>query len=72
MEKFSSSLHELSSRVEASHLSTSQERELGIRQQDKQLQGTGTPGSSILSPPTGRQAAGSEHPVGRPQRYRRG
>ncbi|KAL1287102.1 FBF1 [Ovibos moschatus] len=38
MEKFSSSLHELSSRVEASHLSTSQERELGIRQQDKQLQ----------------------------------
>ncbi|KAF4012879.1 hypothetical protein G4228_003226 [Cervus hanglu yarkandensis] len=38
MEKFSSSLHELSSRVEASHLSTSQERELGIRQQDKLLQ----------------------------------
>ncbi|XP_055264535.1 fas-binding factor 1 isoform X2 [Moschus berezovskii] len=38
MEKFSSSLHELSSRVEASHLSTCQERELGIRQQDKQLQ----------------------------------
>lgn len=58
MEKFSSSLHELSSRVEASHLSTSQERELGIRQQDKLLQGTGTPGSSVLSPRTGRQAGG--------------
>ncbi|XP_059733966.1 fas-binding factor 1 isoform X5 [Bos taurus] len=38
METFSSSLHELSSRLEASHLSSSQERELGIRQQDKQLQ----------------------------------
>ncbi|XP_061245872.1 fas-binding factor 1 [Bos javanicus] len=38
METFSSSLHELSSRLEASHLSTSQERELGIQQQDKQLQ----------------------------------
>ncbi|XP_019601115.2 fas-binding factor 1 isoform X8 [Rhinolophus sinicus] len=37
MEKFSSSLNELSSRVEASHLTTAQERELGIRQQDKQL-----------------------------------
>ncbi|XP_037057544.1 fas-binding factor 1 isoform X2 [Peromyscus leucopus] len=37
MEKFSSSLNTLSSRVEASHLSTSQERELGIRQQDEQL-----------------------------------
>ncbi|XP_028340146.1 fas-binding factor 1 isoform X4 [Physeter macrocephalus] len=37
MEKFSSSLHELSSRVEASHLSTAQERELGIRQRDEQL-----------------------------------
>ncbi|XP_016067933.1 PREDICTED: fas-binding factor 1 [Miniopterus natalensis] len=37
MEKFSSSLNELSSRVEASHLTTTQERELGIRQQDKQL-----------------------------------
>ncbi|XP_030779858.1 fas-binding factor 1 isoform X2 [Rhinopithecus roxellana] len=37
MEKFSSSLHELSSRVEASHLTTSQERELGIRQRDEQL-----------------------------------
>ncbi|XP_028340150.1 fas-binding factor 1 isoform X7 [Physeter macrocephalus] len=40
MEKFSSSLHELSSRVEASHLSTAQERELGIRQRDEQLRGT--------------------------------
>lgn len=58
MEKFSSSLHELSSRVEASHLSTSQERELGIRQQDKQLQGTGAPGSSVLSLPMGRQVGG--------------
>ncbi|XP_028608756.1 fas-binding factor 1 [Grammomys surdaster] len=37
MEKFSSSLNTLSSRVEASHLTTSQERELGIRQQDEQL-----------------------------------
>ncbi|XP_075418349.1 fas-binding factor 1 isoform X2 [Tenrec ecaudatus] len=37
MEKFSSSLHELSSRVEASHLTTSQERELGARQRDAQL-----------------------------------
>ncbi|XP_042558535.1 fas-binding factor 1 isoform X2 [Dipodomys spectabilis] len=37
MEKFSSSLNELSSRVEASHVSTSQERALGIRQQDEQL-----------------------------------
>ncbi|XP_031207579.1 fas-binding factor 1 isoform X4 [Mastomys coucha] len=37
MEKFSSSLNSLSSRVEASHLTTSQERELGIRQQDEQL-----------------------------------
>ncbi|ELR47462.1 Fas-binding factor 1, partial [Bos mutus] len=55
METFSSSLHELSSRLEASHLSTSQEWELGIRQQDKQLQGTGAPGSSVLSLPTGRQ-----------------
>ncbi|XP_076791566.1 fas-binding factor 1 isoform X3 [Arvicanthis niloticus] len=37
MEKFSSSLNTLSSRVEASHITTSQERELGIRQQDEQL-----------------------------------
>nr|XP_035944430.1 fas-binding factor 1 isoform X2 [Halichoerus grypus] len=37
MEKFSSSLHELSSRVEASHLTTAQERELGFRQRDQQL-----------------------------------
>nr|XP_045014394.1 fas-binding factor 1 isoform X2 [Jaculus jaculus] len=37
MEKFSSSLSALSSRVEASHLTTTQERELGIRQQDEQL-----------------------------------
>ncbi|XP_037664992.1 fas-binding factor 1 isoform X4 [Choloepus didactylus] len=37
MEKFSSSLNELSSRVEASHLTTAQERELGMRQQDAQL-----------------------------------
>lgn len=40
MEKFSSSLNSLSSRVEASHLTTSQERELGIRQQDEQLRGS--------------------------------
>ncbi|KAM4824404.1 fas-binding factor 1 isoform X2 [Urocitellus parryii] len=37
MEKFSSSLNKLSSRVEASYLTTSQERELGIRHQDEQL-----------------------------------
>ncbi|XP_036921137.1 fas-binding factor 1 isoform X4 [Sturnira hondurensis] len=37
MEKFSSSLNELSSRVEASHLTTAQEWELGIQQRDKQL-----------------------------------
>ncbi|XP_004394374.1 PREDICTED: fas-binding factor 1 [Odobenus rosmarus divergens] len=37
MEKFSSSLHELSSRVEASYLTTTQERELGLRQRDQQL-----------------------------------
>uniref|UniRef100_A0A8C0WRT9 Fas-binding factor 1 C-terminal domain-containing protein n=1 Tax=Castor canadensis TaxID=51338 RepID=A0A8C0WRT9_CASCN len=37
MEKFSSSLNELSSRVEASHLSTSQAQELGMRQRDEQL-----------------------------------
>uniref|UniRef100_A0A8C5KHX1 Fas binding factor 1 n=1 Tax=Jaculus jaculus TaxID=51337 RepID=A0A8C5KHX1_JACJA len=40
MEKFSSSLSALSSRVEASHLTTTQERELGIRQQDEQLRGS--------------------------------
>lgn len=40
MERFSSSLNALSSRVEASHLTTSQERELGIRQQDEQLRGS--------------------------------
>lgn len=40
MEKFSSSLNELSSRVEASHLTTTQEWELGIRQRDEQLRGT--------------------------------
>ncbi|XP_077019985.1 fas-binding factor 1 isoform X2 [Tamandua tetradactyla] len=37
MEKFSSSLNELSSRVEASYLTTAQERELGLRQRDEQL-----------------------------------
>uniref|UniRef100_A0A8C5YBX7 Fas binding factor 1 n=1 Tax=Microcebus murinus TaxID=30608 RepID=A0A8C5YBX7_MICMU len=37
MEKFSSNLNELSSRVEASHLTTSQQRELGTRQRDEQL-----------------------------------
>nr|KAF6455999.1 Fas binding factor 1 [Rousettus aegyptiacus] len=37
MERFSSSLSELSSRVEASHLSTAQEWELGVRQRDEQL-----------------------------------
>ncbi|XP_066237349.1 fas-binding factor 1 isoform X4 [Saccopteryx leptura] len=37
MEKFSSSLNELSSRVEASYLTTTQERELGVQQQGNQL-----------------------------------
>lgn len=37
MERYSSSLQELSSRVEASYLSTTQQRELGIRQQDQQF-----------------------------------
>ncbi|XP_012588467.1 PREDICTED: fas-binding factor 1 isoform X2 [Condylura cristata] len=37
MEKFSSSLSVLSSRVEASHVTTAQERELGLRQRDEQL-----------------------------------
>ncbi|XP_045693284.1 fas-binding factor 1 isoform X2 [Phyllostomus hastatus] len=37
MEKFSSSLSELSSRVEASHATTAQEWELGIQQRDRQL-----------------------------------
>ncbi|XP_043861394.1 fas-binding factor 1 [Dromiciops gliroides] len=38
MEKFSCSLNELSSRVEATHLTNSQELEIGARQRDKQLQ----------------------------------
>uniref|UniRef100_A0A5F8H5X8 Fas binding factor 1 n=1 Tax=Monodelphis domestica TaxID=13616 RepID=A0A5F8H5X8_MONDO len=38
MEKFSCSLNELSSRVEATHLTNSQELEMGARQRDKQLQ----------------------------------
>lgn len=71
MEKFSSSLHELSSRVEASHLTTAQERELGFRQRDQQLRGTrwavGTPCTPI---PLG-QRAGTERPVA-PQCCRRG
>ncbi|XP_012658564.1 fas-binding factor 1 isoform X2 [Otolemur garnettii] len=37
MERFSSNLSELSSRVEASHLATSQEWELGTRHRDEQL-----------------------------------
>ncbi|XP_053425506.1 fas-binding factor 1 isoform X2 [Nycticebus coucang] len=37
MEKFSNNLNELSSRVEASHLATSQEWELGTRHRDEQL-----------------------------------
>lgn len=51
MEKFSSSLHELSSRVEASHLSTAQERELGLRQRDEQLRGTGWAAGPPSRPP---------------------
>ncbi|XP_036197563.1 fas-binding factor 1 isoform X2 [Myotis myotis] len=46
MGQFSSSLNELSSRVEASHLTTAQERELGLRQQDQQLRGTAWPASA--------------------------
>lgn len=62
MEKFSSSLNVLSSRVEASHLTSSQERELGIRQQDEQLRGTHPhPVAQLLS---GGRRAGSERPVG--------
>ncbi|XP_027728569.1 fas-binding factor 1 isoform X3 [Vombatus ursinus] len=38
MEKFSFSLNELSSRVEATHHTNSQELEIGARQRDKQLQ----------------------------------
>uniref|UniRef100_A0A7N4PJS3 Fas binding factor 1 n=1 Tax=Sarcophilus harrisii TaxID=9305 RepID=A0A7N4PJS3_SARHA len=38
MEKFSCNLNELSSRVEATHLTNSQELEIGARQRDKQLQ----------------------------------
>ncbi|XP_074080636.1 fas-binding factor 1 isoform X2 [Macrotis lagotis] len=38
MEKFSCSLNELSCRVEATHLTNSQELEIGARQRDKQLQ----------------------------------
>ncbi|XP_047613037.1 fas-binding factor 1 isoform X5 [Phacochoerus africanus] len=37
VERYSSSLQELSSRMEASYLSTTQQRELGIRQQDQQF-----------------------------------
>lgn len=71
MEKFSSSLNELSSRVEASHLTTAQERELGIRQQDKQLRGT-VWAVSLLPATSGGRWAGSERPVDCPQHYRRG
>lgn len=51
MEKFSSSLNVLASRVEASHLTMAQERELGVRQQDKQLRGTPYLPSPIARPP---------------------
>lgn len=37
MEMFSSSLQELTSRVEATHVTATQERELGVRQRDEQL-----------------------------------
>uniref|UniRef100_A0A8D0GMT2 Fas binding factor 1 n=1 Tax=Sphenodon punctatus TaxID=8508 RepID=A0A8D0GMT2_SPHPU len=37
MEKFSGNLSDLSSKVEATHLSTSQEMEIGTRQRDEQL-----------------------------------
>ncbi|KAM6175786.1 fas-binding factor 1 [Erethizon dorsatum] len=59
MEKFSSSLNELASRVEASHLTTSQERELGIRQRDEQLR--------VLQERLGRQQRDVEEERGRLQ-----
>ncbi|KAM5273345.1 fas-binding factor 1 [Ctenodactylus gundi] len=59
MEKFSSSLTELASRVEASHLTTSQERELGIRQRDEQLR--------VLQEQLGRQQRDMEEERGRLQ-----
>lgn len=40
MEKFSSDLHDLSHKVEATHHTTSQELAMGARQRDKQLKGT--------------------------------
>lgn len=39
MEKFSSDLHDLSHKVEATHHTTSQELAMGARQRDKQLKG---------------------------------
>lgn len=40
MEKFSSDLHNLSHKVEATHHTTSQELAMGARQRDEQLRGT--------------------------------
>lgn len=40
MEKFSSDLHDLSHKVEATHHTTSQELAMGAQQRDKQLKGT--------------------------------
>ncbi|XP_021096682.1 fas-binding factor 1 isoform X3 [Heterocephalus glaber] len=59
MENFSSSLNELASRVEASHLTTSQERELGIRHRDEQLR--------VLKEQLGRQQRDMEEERGRLQ-----
>lgn len=62
MEKCSSSLNALSSRVEASHLTTAQERELGLRQQDQQLRGTAWPAPALGSGP----GADTQSPVAAP------
>ncbi|XP_013361452.1 PREDICTED: fas-binding factor 1 isoform X2 [Chinchilla lanigera] len=59
MEKFSSSLNELASRVEASQLTTSQERELGIRQRNEELR--------VLQERLGRQQRDMEEERGRLQ-----
>lgn len=62
MEKFSSNLHELHSRVEASHLATTQERELGARQRDGQLRGS----PAVCPPPLpSRLSASSQWEGGR-------
>lgn len=72
MEKFSSSLSELSSRVEASHVTTAQEREQGIRRRDEQLRGTAWAVGPSSAPIAVGSGADSERSVGYPQHCRRG